>query len=789
VQYFYEPFLASFDPEVRAALGVWYTPPEIVRFMVARVDRVLRDELRVADGLANPNVYVLDPCCGTGSYLVEALRQIAARLRQNGGDALVAQDLKHAALNRVFGFEILPAPFVIAHWQIGLLLAAEGAPLGAETERAAVYLTNALTGWQPPKEPKTRLLFPEMETERDAAEHVKRKVPILVVIGNPPYNAFAGVSPENEEGLVEPYKQGLQADWGIRKFNLDDLYIRFFRIAERRVAEMTGRGIVAYISNFSWTSEKSFVMMRRSIVNNFDRIWIENMHGNRVISEYAPDGRTSETIFATSGFSVGIQQGVTIALLARIDGHDPCVVRYRDDLDQARAEERRRALVESLDDPGAEEHYKTASPSPANRFSFRPQAVTAAYASWPRLVDLAEVEPFSGLSEKRKGALISTDRALLEERVRGYFDASLSFATVKAMRLGPVEDAAAFPAEKSRAAALQKETFDPTRCRRYAMYPLDQRWCYHTNVALLWNRSRPEFAEQAREANLFVVTRMAARRPDEGWPVIPTRALANHHLLDPNAHAFPVRLRATEARHRGLFDGVRGVRANLSDAARTWLAAIGSPDPDVDADAGATPWLHALTICYAPAWLAENRDGILADWPRVPLPASAGALRASAALGARLAALLDPDEPVPGVSVGTPELPLGAFGAITRAGGGQLSPAELAVTAGWGHGGGGRPVMPGQGRLTVRDAYTTEELAQIEAAATARSEAAGDLLARLGPPVDVWLNDVACWRTVPRAVWELRIGGYQVLRSGCPTARRTCSAARSPPPRRERSRA
>ena len=147
---------------------------------------------------------------------------------------------------------------------VGLLLAAEGAPLGADTERAAVYLTNALTGWQP-RRTKTRLLFPEMEAERDAAEHVKREVPILVVIGNPPYNAFAGVSPDNEEGLVEPYKEGCRP-MGIRKFNLDDLYVRFFRIAERRVAEMTGRGIVAYISNYSWTSEKSFVVMRRSIL-------------------------------------------------------------------------------------------------------------------------------------------------------------------------------------------------------------------------------------------------------------------------------------------------------------------------------------------------------------------------------------------------------------------------------------------------------------------------------------------------------------------------------------------
>jgi predicted helicase len=115
VQYFYEPFLEAFDPELRKDLGVWYTPTEIVDYMVERVDRVLREELALPDGLADPNVYVLDPCCGTGAYLVSVLNRIAETLRQKGGDALLAQDLKEAAINRVFGFEILPAPFVVAH--------------------------------------------------------------------------------------------------------------------------------------------------------------------------------------------------------------------------------------------------------------------------------------------------------------------------------------------------------------------------------------------------------------------------------------------------------------------------------------------------------------------------------------------------------------------------------------------------------------------------------------------------------------------------------------------------
>ena len=127
--------------------------------MVERVDRVLREELALPDGLADPNVYVLDPCCGTGAYLVGVLNRIAETLRQKGGDALLAQDLKDAAIQRVFGFEILLAPFVVAHLQLGLLMQHLGAPFfdKGKKERASVFLTNSLTGWEPPVKPKKSL--------------------------------------------------------------------------------------------------------------------------------------------------------------------------------------------------------------------------------------------------------------------------------------------------------------------------------------------------------------------------------------------------------------------------------------------------------------------------------------------------------------------------------------------------------------------------------------------------------------------------------------------------------
>jgi hypothetical protein len=141
VQYFYEPFLEAFDPELRKELGVWYTPPEIVQYQVARVDTVLREELGLADGLADPNVVVLDPCCGTGAYLVEVLKKIAETLKAKGGDALIASDLKKAATTRVFGFEILPSPFVVSHLQLGLMLHDLGAPLSAGRNEASACIS------------------------------------------------------------------------------------------------------------------------------------------------------------------------------------------------------------------------------------------------------------------------------------------------------------------------------------------------------------------------------------------------------------------------------------------------------------------------------------------------------------------------------------------------------------------------------------------------------------------------------------------------------------------------
>jgi hypothetical protein len=206
VQYFYEPFLAAFDPELRKQLGVWYTPQSVVRYMVERVHRTLIDALGLPDGLADERVVVLDPCCGTGAYLVEVIRRIHQTLQEQGGDALGATDLKSAVLGRLYGFELLTAPFVVAHLQLGLLLGSLGAPLKDSETRSDFSHQCADRLERAGRRPDKKSRCPKLRAERDAADKVKQEKKILVILGNPPYDGYAGIAMREERELSQAYR-------------------------------------------------------------------------------------------------------------------------------------------------------------------------------------------------------------------------------------------------------------------------------------------------------------------------------------------------------------------------------------------------------------------------------------------------------------------------------------------------------------------------------------------------------------------------------------------------------
>jgi hypothetical protein len=735
VQYFYEPFLEAFDPELRKDLGVWYTPVEVVRYMVARVDFELRETLGVADGLADPNVYILDPCCGTGAYLVEVLRKIAETLRGKGGDALAGQDLKRAAMERVFGFEILPAPFVVAHLQLGLLLQSLGAPLAdGKKERIGVFLTNALTGWETLRQPG-RLPFLELEEERDAADEVKRERPILVILGNPPYNSFAGIANMDEErGLSEAYRTTKTAP-APQGQGLNDLYVRFFRMAERRIVEgAPGKGIVAFISNYSWLDGLSFTGMRERYLEVFDRIWIDCLNGDKYkTGKLTPEGEPDPSVFSTELNKEGIQVGTAISILVRTPaGRRGAQVRFR----HLWGKEKRARLLEASARSGRPQ-YERLAPAVAMGLPFAPVTVAADYLTWPLLPDLFPVS-FPGVKTSRDDLVVDIDRDELVKRMKRYFDANISHDEIGRSLPRAVGDSTRFSGRPIRDYLL-KRGLKPEYIVRFCYRPFDVRWLYWEPETKLLDEKRADYFPHVLDGVRWIGAAQQTRREYDS-PYV-SSYLCSLHLIERGANLFPMLLR-----QGGPLDG-RGNGPNISGRASQYLVRLGAAPADL--------FHHAIAACHAPAYASDNADALRRNWPRVPLPKTSAKLATSARLGQTIAALLDPECPVAGVSVSPLREEIRSIGIVSSVSG-SLRPDEghLDVTAGWGHAGKSGVTMPAQGKAVERD-YAPEEIAAL-------GSCAAEFLGRT--TFDVYLNPNAYWKNVPKRVWEYTIGGYQVIK-------------------------
>ena len=744
VQYFYEPFLEAFDPDLRKQLGVWYTPSEVVRYMVARVDRALRDDLAIADGLAAENVFVLDPCCGTGAYLAEVLRRIAANLDGRGLGALVGASVKQAAMERVFGFEIMPAPFVVAHLQVGLTMQDLDAPLADDgTERAGVYLTNALTGW----EPRTNkpLPFPELEEERDRAERVKQERPILVILGNPPYNGFAGMAVEEERELSDAYRTTKRVRPPEGQ-GLNDLYVRFFRMAERRIAEKTGRGVVCFISNYSWLDGLSFTGMRERYLEAFDAVRIDCLNGDKYkTGKVAPDGSPDPSIFSTDGDPVGIQVGTAITTLIRKADHKRTgEIGFRHLWGQAKPEE----LI-STAEAETDALYDGIKPILPLGLPFVRTAVSDEWFDWPALPDLFPVS-FPGVQTCRDTFLVDVDLDRLRARIRDYFDPDVSHEDIARRHPAAMKTTARLNAGKVRDALLARGGPDEGGFVRFAYRPFDTRWLYWEADGVLLDRPRPDYRRHVFGGNLWLSAAQHLRKGADEPQACFTSQIGCRHLIERGALLFPAWL-CDGGFGNECADGAR--RQNLSGKARRYLDRLGLGVEDL--------FHHVLATLHDPAYRATNTGALRVEWPRIPLPGwpggeSAGAaeaLASSAARGRELAQFLNLDAPVSGVTDGQLRPRIATIAVPATADGRNMTGEDFAVTAGWGHFGSGDAVMPGQGRAVER-AYTPSERTEL-----------GDAALMLGRTTfDIYLNDNACWRNVPAAVWMYKLGGYQVLK-------------------------
>lgn len=771
VQYFYEPFLEAFDPTLRKDMGVWYTPREIVEYMVERVDRVLRDELDEPEGLASGRVYVLDPCCGTGAYLVEVLRRIEKTIKERGEDALSGEEIKKAAINRIIGLEILPASYVISHMEVSLFVRSVGSSFSND-ERPAIYLTNALTGWEADKIPDQIATDRMFKMEWEAATSIKRDKPILVVLGNPPYNGFAGVSLDEEGGLIEHYKQGLVDQWGIKKFNMDDLYIRFFRLAERRIAEMTGCGVVCYISNFSYLKEPSFVVMRQSLLNNFDRLWIDCMNGDsRQTGKLTPEKESDPSVFSSEYNKAGIRVGTSITLM----------VRKRDKKKNGKISlrnfwgiEKKTELLKSLDITDFDGEYKRCDPREENRFSFWPGEVFTDYYSWPKVTDLCALPPYHGPSEMRGNSLIAckSDAPRLS-LLEAYLNPNKSDEEIVALEPRFMKSSGEFNALTTRATLKGSVVYSKERITPYQFKPFDVRVAYlDSSVRPLFSRPSPDLLSISKiPSNGFFITRDTADKAEEGVPFYFSKFLCDYDSISGLSRHLPLFVPAYK------FSEVKGgalghlyedapTKANLSLRARDYLSELGVTDLDTDPLKASMLWMHCLAVGYSPEYLSENSHGIRHGWPRFLLPKSEKLLLESAQLGRQVAQLLDTEHPIEPIDIGHIRSGFKLIAVVSHEQERRIdiSAGELEVVAGWGYIGNKQATMPGPGKVTQRE-YKTEELLEIREIASEASISYDEVAKLLGGTTfDVYLNDKVFWRNIPSNLWLYKIGGYQVIK-------------------------
>ncbi len=326
--HFYETFLSEYDPKLRKARGVWYTPQPVVNFIVRAVDYILKIEFNLPQGLADTSkttikvnsqtpdkhsatgykqmeqevhkVQILDPATGTGTFLAEVVKHIHQKFQ--GQQGIWSNYVENHLLPRLNGFELLMASYAMAHLKLDLLLSESGFK-STSNQRFQIYLTNSLEEHHP----DTGTLFASwLSTEANEANHIKSDTPVMCVIGNPPYSVSSTNKGSWIENLIADYKANLN-ERNIQP--LSDDYIKFIRHGQHFI-DKNGSGILAYISNNSFIDGLIHRQMRSRLLKSFDQIYILDLHGNANRKERTSDGSIDENVF-------DIQQGVSINIFVK----------------------------------------------------------------------------------------------------------------------------------------------------------------------------------------------------------------------------------------------------------------------------------------------------------------------------------------------------------------------------------------------------------------------------------------------------------------------------------------
>lgn len=616
VLHFYETFLQHYDSRLRKRRGVYYTPPEVVSYVVRSVHQLLQSRLGKRDGLADPTATLLDPAAGTLTFIVEAIRCAIDAVRDEMGDGGVMPLLRDHVLRDFYAFELMMAPYAIGHLKIGLILDEMGHPL-ANDERVQLYLTNALE-----MEDLAQSNLPGMAAlsrESHAAAVIKKERTVSVILGNPPWS---GHSANRSDAIVELHKEGNVAADGRRDDGyyqidgrpldeknpkwLQDDYVKFLRFAQRKI-DQAGEGIVAFVTNHSYLDNPTFRAMRRSLLETFDEIYLLDLHGNSKKREQTPDGSPDANVFE------GIRQGVAIAFFIKKPGLPKRVLRA--DLRDSRS-----AKLHWLErhDVETTDWAEIAPRSPVFLFTPRDAALEEEYR---RGVPLTEIfhERSVGIVTGRDAFVVDTDPAELQRRILWLRGSPLP---PEFLPEPPVETATwklKDAREDARSDKAWEKKFLPILYR-----PFDWRTIFYADYLIERPRERV-MGHLLRGWNLgLIVPRQCKEEPG----ALVTDAIIAHKVVsayDINT-LFPLYLYPEEGR----LDGSDRAANITRNSFRRLEQRLGE-EPSSEL---VLQFIYA--ILYSPAYRRRYADLLRTDFPLIPLPQDRGAFLELAGLGAVL---------------------------------------------------------------------------------------------------------------------------------------------------------
>lgn len=633
VVHFYETFLAAYDPRLREVRGVYYTPEPVVSYIVRSIDHLLKSRFNRPKGLADENTLILDPACGTGTFLYFVIDEIRRKFAKQAGawDDYVAKHL----LNRLFGFELLMAPYAVAHLKLGMQLQETGYRFGSD-QRLGIYLTNTL---EEAARRSEQLFASWVAEEANAAAEIKRDKPILVVLGNPPYSGISANRGEWITRLVDDYRRVDGRPLSEKKVWLKNDYIKFVRFGQWRI-ERTGHGILAFITDHSYLDSPTFRGMRRHLQNTFDEVYLLNLHGNAKRRETAPDGGADKNVF-------DIKQGAAIALFVKHGKKGDRAFHYADVWGE------RFAKYETLrENDIATTRWQQLSPA-APFYQFVPvrRRAKSEYDKGWRVTEILPVGS-NGVQTSRDDLVVDWERDVLLKRIEHFLDPELSEAEVRARFFGaksvrdyPSGDTRGWKLGHARAALRSLRRWRQT-ITDYHYRPCDVRFLLYHTTMVDWPRT--DVMRHLQQPNVALCVGRAGLVRSGTWDLVfCTRQICDHNLFYRGSSLnLPLYLYPDGELPPSLFAFEDGRVPNLStrfvEALTGTLGVESVPEGrgNLRKTVGPEDVFHyAYAVFHAPTYRTRYAEFLKIDFPRLPLTSDLRLFRALAAKGAELVAL------------------------------------------------------------------------------------------------------------------------------------------------------